>query len=110
MLKDVDFQERSAIVLGKGNKQREVYFDKKTAIRLEKYLSQRNDIRIKDGSLQYDVSAPLFASKIGAIKPLAVSTIEYIIKKAGQESGVNRAHPHLFRATYATKLAEMVRP
>ena len=28
--KDIDFQERSCIVTGKGNKQREVYFDART--------------------------------------------------------------------------------
>ena len=32
---DINFEERSCIVLGKGNKQREVYFDAKTKIHLQ---------------------------------------------------------------------------
>ena len=35
---DLKIEERSCIVLGKGNKQREVYFDARTKIHLMQYL------------------------------------------------------------------------
>lgn len=40
---DMDFEERECVVLGKGDKERIVYFDAKTKLHLEKYLLSRND-------------------------------------------------------------------
>lgn len=40
---DIDFQERQCVVFGKGNKEREVYFNARTKIHLKKYLDQRSD-------------------------------------------------------------------
>ena len=40
---DIDFQERQCVVFGKGNKEREVYFNARTKIHLKKYLEQRTD-------------------------------------------------------------------
>ena len=40
---DINFNERSCIVLGKGNAEREVYFNAKSKIYIEKYLESRID-------------------------------------------------------------------
>ena len=41
---DIDFQERQCVVFGKGNKEREVYFNARAKIHLKKkYLNSRND-------------------------------------------------------------------
>ena len=40
---DINFEDRSCIVFGKGSKEREVYFDARTKLHLEKYLSMRKD-------------------------------------------------------------------
>lgn len=45
---DIDFTERSCIVLGKGNKEREVYFDARTKLHLQEYLEQRTDSDLAD--------------------------------------------------------------
>jgi site-specific recombinase XerD len=37
---DIDFQERQCVVFGKGNKEREVYFNARTKIHLKRYLEQ----------------------------------------------------------------------
>ena len=42
-ISDINFEDRSCIVLGKGNKQREVYFDARTKIHLLQYLNTRDD-------------------------------------------------------------------
>lgn len=39
----MNFQERSCIVLGKGNSEREVYFSTKSKMYIEKYLETRID-------------------------------------------------------------------
>ena len=40
---DINFQERSCIVFGKGNKEREVYFNARAKIHLQQYLDSRSD-------------------------------------------------------------------
>jgi site-specific recombinase XerD len=40
---DIDFQERQCVVFGKGNKEREVYFNARTKIHLKRYLETRID-------------------------------------------------------------------
>src|SRR5699024_3719833 len=40
---DIDFASRECIVLGKGDKERRVYFDAKTKIHLQQYLAGRSD-------------------------------------------------------------------
>ena len=42
-ISDMNFQERSCIVLGKGNSEREVYFSAKSKIYIKKYLETRTD-------------------------------------------------------------------
>eukprot|EP00825_Cyclidium_porcatum_P012378 TRINITY_DN16459_c0_g1_i1.p1 TRINITY_DN16459_c0_g1~~TRINITY_DN16459_c0_g1_i1.p1 ORF type:complete len:254 (+),score=0.37 TRINITY_DN16459_c0_g1_i1:109-870(+) len=39
----IDFHERQCVVFGKGNKERTVYFNARTKIHLEQYLSERTD-------------------------------------------------------------------
>lgn len=42
-ISDINFHERECVVYGKGDKERRVYFDAKTKLHLEKYISERND-------------------------------------------------------------------
>lgn len=88
---DINFNERSCIVLGKGNKQREVYFDAKTKIHLNEYLSSRKDS-----------NPALFVSINEPSNRLTISGIEYIVKKIGLKCGIKGVHPHKFRRTLAT--------
>lgn len=89
--KDIDFQERSCIVTGKGNKQREVYFDARTKIHLLQYLNQRED----------DNEA-LFVSFFKPNKRLTINSIENILRKLGKKCNIQKVHPHKFRRTLAT--------
>lgn len=88
---DINFEERSCIVLGKGNKQREVYFDAKTKIHLQEYLKSREDNEIA-----------LFVSKNKPHERLSISGIELIIRNIGKNLNIDKAHPHKFRRTLAT--------
>jgi len=90
-IKDLNFEERSCIVQGKGNKQREVYFDARTKIHLMQYLNTRQDN-----------SEALFVSNNNPHQRLSISGIELIIRKLGKKSDINKVHPHKFRRTLAT--------
>lgn len=102
-LSDVDFSKQRCKVLGKGNKERYVYFDGKCKVRLQEYLKTRKDI---NNNNVYNIETRLFASNDVNCKPMHKSGISTIIKDIGRISGVVRLHCHLFRATFATNLAK----
>lgn len=88
---DVDFQNRECIVLGKGNKQRKVYFDARAKIHLQKYLYSRGD----------DNEA-LFVSLQKPYNRLKISGVEIRLRELGRKLNLNKVHPHKFRRTLAT--------
>ena len=90
-IEDINFEDRSCIVQGKGNKQREVYFDARTKIHLKQYLESRKD---NDNAL--------FVSKNKPHQRLSISGVERIIRNLGFETSINKVHPHKFRRTLAT--------
>ena len=90
-ISDMNFQERSCIVLGKGNSEREVYFSAKSKMYIKKYLETRTD----------DNEA-WFVSLIKPYNRLGISGIEILIRNLGKEANINKVHPHKFRRTMAT--------
>ena len=46
----------------------------------------------------------MIASEKCSYHPIKKNAIERIIRKLGERSMINRIHPHLFRATYATNM------
>lgn len=105
-IEDVDFRKYTCKILGKGNKERMVAFSGKTAMRLNEYLKQRPDIKINGAYMQYPSETPLFASRKGKPERLSKTAVETMMRELGKRSGVVRVHPHLLRATFATRLAE----
>ena len=104
-LSDIDFRKYNCKVLGKGNKERIVSFSWKTMIRINEYLKQRKDINFNGAFMQYADNTPLFKS-FKSNDRIHVSGVENMMRKVGEKSGVVRIHPHLLRATFATRLAE----
>lgn len=88
---DIDFEERECVVLGKGNKERIVYFDARTKLHLKQYLDSRTD---DNEALFVSLKSPYNRLKIGGV--------EVRIRKIGKRLNINKAHPHKFRRTLAT--------
>jgi len=88
---DVDFNERECVVFGKGHKERIVYFDARTKIHLQNYLSKRKD---SNPALFVSLKAPYDRLKIGGV--------EVRLRNFGKQLGLNKVHPHKFRRTLAT--------
>lgn len=88
---NVDWQGRSVAVLGKGNKERTVYFSVRAKLMLQEYLAQR-----KGGDA-------LFASSRAPYEPMRPRAIERALQKIGERAGEPmRVHPHLMRHTFAS--------
>ena len=88
---DIDFQERQCVVFGKGNKEREVYFNARTKIHLKRYLESRKD-----------TNPALFVSLFTPHNRLTISGVEVRLRQLGRKAGINKVHPHKFRRTLAT--------
>ncbi len=88
---DIDFENRECIVLGKGNKQRKVYFDARTKIHLQRYLQSRSDS-----------NEALFVSMQKPFSRLLISGVEIRLRELGRKLDINKVHPHKFRRTLAT--------
>ena len=88
---DIDFNERECIVFGKGDKERVVYFDARTKIHLQEYLSSRKDD-----------NAALFVSLKAPYSRITIGGIESRLRAFGKQLGLQKVHPHKFRRTLAT--------
>jgi len=88
---DIDFENRECVVLGKGNKQRKVYFDARTKIHLQRYLQSR-----------IDDNDALFVSLQRPYNRLLISGVEIRLRELGRKLDIHKVHPHKFRRTLAT--------
>ena len=96
---DIDMQERSCVVLGKGGKEREVYFDARTKIHLQNYLNSRTDN-----------NSALFVSLLRPYDRLKISGVEIRLRELGKRINIKKIHPHKFRRTMATKAIDKGMP
>lgn len=90
---DIKWASQSIIVRGKGDKEREVYFNVRCDIWLKKYLDTRRD---RDSAIFVTERAP---------HRMSITQMRYIIKRISKRAGINKAiHPHQLRHSYATQL------
>ncbi len=89
---DINWYEMSLFVIGKGNKERKVYFNTKAKILFKKYLESRNDN-----------NPALFVTSKKPYARLGGRSIEREISKIAERAGFDKAvFPHLFRHSFAT--------
>lgn len=102
-LKLEDFMEQyhCAVVTGKGNKQRRVFFEQESRDCLKEYLVDREKM-IVENKIENPTNR-LFINQKGL--PLSVSGLRYIISRYSGAEGTNHhVNPHAFRHTFATAL------
>mgnify|MGYP004568572173 FL=1 len=96
---DVDFANRECVVLGKGSKERIVYFDARTKLHLQNYLNSRKD-----------ENEALFVSLLEPHNRLEIAGVEIMLRKLGRSLEINKVHPHKFRRTLATRAIDKGMP
>lgn len=88
---DLNFADRSVMVIGKGDKDRVVFFSVRARLMLQEYIKERKG---GDG---------LFVSTKTPYLPLKQRAIQRIIAGISERAGLaSRVHPHLLRHTFAT--------
>lgn len=89
----INWSDRSAIVKGKGDKEREVYFNIRCDIWLKRYIESRTD---KDPAIFVTERIP---------HRMSIAQMRYVIKRISNRAGINKEiHPHQLRHSYATHL------
>lgn len=88
---DIDFENKSVTILGKGNKERTVYLADICMMHLAKYLNGR-------------FFGALFMGK--GTERVSKTGIEAAVKRIGASAGVANVHCHRFRRTLATNLIQ----
>ena len=96
---DIDFNERECVVFGKGDSERQVYFDARAKLHLLKYLEERKDD-----------NPALFVSLSHPHERLSINGLESMLKTLELRSGVKNIHPHKFRRTMATRAIDKGMP
>ena len=90
-----------AVVTGKGDKQRIVYFSDEAKAALKLYLADRRKVMEENGTA--GTTDRIFISQRG--RPLSVRGINYIITRYSGAEGTNHhVNPHAFRHTFATTM------
>lgn len=92
---DIDFMSKSAVVLGKGNKQRTVYLTESACLHLNDYLNSRDD---RNPALFVSLRKP--CSRFGK------NGIEAMLRRLGKATGIKKVHPHRYRRTLATYMMD----
>lgn len=96
---DVNLQERQCVVFGKGNKEREVYFNARAKIHLQEYLESRADN-----------NPALFVTLAAPFNRLTISGVEVRLRTLGRRIHQDKIYPHKFRRTLATRAIDKGMP
>ena len=97
-IKDIDFSEREIKIMGKGSKERIVFYNKECAIVLDSYLKECRSKLLNGKDSEY-----LFINHLG--DKLTDRGIRLIIDKIVKKSCIkSKVSPHTFRHTFATML------
>lgn len=87
----LDFAKCEARVIGKGNRERIVFFSRAASALLLRYLGEK-------------VEGPVFTNKHG--QRLSPRFVQYQLREWGEAVGLEGLHPHVLRHTYATKVLD----
>lgn len=90
-IKSIDQQSMSAQVVGKGNKERTVYFSFRAMYHLNKYVKERTDD-----------DAALFVTERRPYRRLSRRGIQREVGKIAEQANVKNVSPHVLRHTFAT--------
>ena len=103
-LSDISFGQRSILVRGKGNKERETLYGQPAEDALMHYLNEARPQLVEEAAPGEKTEA-VFLNRYG--QRLSRRSIENLVRKYGAQAGTrDPVHPHTLRHTFATHMLE----
>ncbi len=103
-LGQVNLADGSAIIHGKGSKERVVLFGEPAMLALERYLESGRPALLENGG-RPGAAAALFLNRFGG--RLTARSVQTLIKRHAMAAGIPvDVHPHLLRHSFATHLLD----
>ena len=103
-LADINFGQRSVLVRGKGNKERETLYGEPAEDALKRYLNEARPLLAEEAAPGEKTDA-VFLNRYG--QRLSRRSIESMVRKYGERVGTrDDVHPHTLRHTFATHMLE----
>ena len=103
-LPDINFGQKSILVRGKGNKERETLYGQPAEDALMHYLNEARPLLAEEASPGKKTDA-VFLNRYG--QRLSRRSIENLVRKYGAQAGTrDPVHPHTLRHTFATHMLE----
>ena len=102
-ISDINFGQRSILVRGKGNKERETLFGEAAEAALKRYLEESRPVL--DAEAANEKTDAVFLNRYG--QRLSRRSIETLVRKYGERASTrDEVHPHTLRHSYATHMLE----
>ena len=103
-LPDISFGQKTILVRGKGNKERETLYGQAAESALTRYLEEARP-ELDEVAVPSERTDALFLNRYG--QRLSRRSIESLVRKYGAAAGTrDNVHPHTLRHTYATHMLE----
>lgn len=91
-ISDIDWSRKTLLVIGKGDKERRIYFNDRAKIYMKKYIKERL------GNSEY-----LICSNNKPYNQISVRGVQKVVSRIKDASGIDaNIHAHIFRHTFAT--------
>lgn len=95
----VDWINKTMTIIGKGDKERTVFFDVRCAVWLKKYFSNRND-----NNMALFVTERKYKSEGNQPRRMSRDGMRWTLKRIARRAGVNNVYPHRLRHSFAMHL------
>lgn len=92
----INWSHKTMAIIGKGDKEREVYFDVRCAIWLKKYLNERND-----NDVALFVTERRYKAHGGQPRRMSKDQMRWVLNRIAKRAGIENVYPHRLRHSFA---------
>lgn len=92
----INFSDKTMVIIGKGDKERTVFFDVRCAVWLKKYLNERND-----NNMALFVTERRYESEGGQPRRMSKDGMRWTLNRIAKRAGIDNVYPHRLRHSFA---------
>lgn len=92
----INWADRTMTIIGKGDRERTVFFDVRCAIWLKKYFNERND-----NNMALFVTERKYESEGGQPRRMSKDGMRWTLNRIAKRAGIENVYPHRLRHSFA---------